>query len=227
MFRVEDKYNLSPDNLILMKHRMDALLQPDDFTCNEIGYKISSVYFDDIYDTHLLDTINGNPIRQKFRIRIYNDCFDTIKLEVKSKQYNWIRKKSKAISYEQMQMLLMGEPVDFGEMSEDLEDPGWAFNIGITSRALKPKVIVTYERKAYINETGNVRITFDENVRGSNRIDLFGTSDLVYDYPEEGDSILEVKYDEVLPDYIAQTLEMNQMWKASFSKYKLCRELYM
>lgn len=227
MFRVEDKYMLSPNDFVLMKHRFDTLLKPDDFTCGEVGYKISSVYFDDIYDSHLTDTVSGNPIRQKYRIRIYNDSFDTIKLEVKSKQYSRIFKRSKSITYEQLQTLLNGIPVDYGEKTNDLDDPGEAFNTAIKTRLLRPKVIVTYERKAYVNETGNVRITFDENVRGSNRIELFGNPDLVYDYSQEGDSILEVKYDELLPGYIAQTLELNKLWQSSFSKYRICREIYM
>jgi hypothetical protein len=107
-----------------------------------------------------------------------------------------------------------------------MSDPRTNFALAIRNRGLKPKVIVTYERKAFVYETGNVRITFDRNVRGSNRIDLFGDKNLLYEYPKDYNAILEVKYDEFLPDFIAQSLEIDSMWQVSYSKYKICRELY-
>ena len=72
-----------------------------------------------------------------------------------------------------------------------------------------------------------MRITFDTGVRASRNIDMFGNPDIVYDSPADGDSVLEVKYDEFLPDYIDQTLQMNQMLQTSYSKYMVCREIYM
>ena len=42
-------------------------------------------------------------------------------------------------------------------------------------------MIVAYERKAYIYEPRNVRITFDRNIRASNQIELFGNKNCIYD----------------------------------------------
>ena len=224
MYRVEDKYALSMRDMYILRTRINAILQPDSNDSNLYGYKISSLYFDDIHDTHLIDTINGNPFRKKYRVRIYNDSFDLIKLEVKNKQYNRIKKVSATITKEQLDSLINGETID--SKSNDMDNPINMFNIEMKSRLLRPKVIVTYERKAYVSEVGNVRITFDTNLRGSNHIQLYGKKDLQYDSIKGQDSVLEVKYDEFLPDYIAQTLEINRMWQTAFSKYRLCRELY-
>ena len=225
MYRVEDKYGLTSNHFYILKKRLGAIMPSDGNSLGDAGYKISSVYFDDIYDTHFIDTVNGNPVRQKFRIRIYNDSFDTIKAEVKFKKYNRIKKLSKSIRPDQMQCLLNGESAE--NEGVDLDDPVLLFNMAIKARVLRPKVIVTYERTAFVREFGNVRITFDSNVRGSDRISDFGKRDLTYDFPEGENSVLEVKYDEFLPDYIAQTLEVNYMWQSSFSKYGICRELYI
>lgn len=222
MYRVEDKYIIPYNDMFLLERRMSTLLTPD-ANNGQAGYKISSVYFDDIYDTHLTDTIDGNPIRDKYRIRIYNDSFETIKLEIKSKMYNRAEKRSADITYEQMQKLLSGKCI---ESSGDASSPIALFNVGINTRYLRPKVIVTYERKAYIYESGNVRITFDTNIRASNKTDCFGNDDLIYDYPVENNSVLEVKYDGFLPDFIAQALETNRMTQTSNSKYRTGRELY-
>lgn len=223
MYRVEDKYALPDEDFMLMRKRMETILQSDSNSLGDKEYKISSLYFDDIYDTHYRDTVDGVPYRNKYRIRIYNDSFDTIKLEVKTKQYNRIGKRAAGITYEQMQALMHGEVL---EWPDDCDDPRAAFNLAIRAENLKPKVIVTYERKAFIYPSGNVRITFDRNIRGSNRIEAFGNADLVYDYPVESANVLEVKYDEFLPDFIAQALETDSMWQTSNSKYRICREIY-
>mgnify|MGYP002510774277 CR=1 FL=1 len=54
---------------------------------------MTSIYFDDLFDSYLNDTIGGNCKREKYRIRIYNHSWEVIKLEVKYKKYNYVMKK--------------------------------------------------------------------------------------------------------------------------------------
>ena len=223
MFRVEDKYALTTNECQIIKERLGTLIGVDQNDINQQGYKISSLYFDNVYDSSLKDTIAGTPLRHKYRIRIYNDSLDVIKLEVKTKYYNRISKQSVNISYEDMLKLIRSEAIEQGD---DFRDPKTVFNIGIKAEGLRPKIIVTYERKAFVYDFGNVRITLDENIRGSNQIQQFGISNLSYEYPTDNYPVLEVKYDEFLPDFIAQILEINNLWKISTSKYRLCREIY-
>ena len=222
MYRVEDKYVLPHTDFFLLRNRIETILSPDS-NSNDDGYKISSVYFDDIEDTHLRDTVEGNPVRQKYRIRIYNDSFNVIKLEVKFKQYNRVFKKAQKISVEELRRLINCQTI---ESPNDLNNARCLFNLAITERGLRPKVIVTYERKAFVYNPGNVRITFDSNLRGSNQIKYFGDKNLIYDYPEGTGTVLEVKYDEFLPKFIAQTLEIDSMWQTANSKYRICREIF-
>ncbi len=100
------------------------------------------------------------------------------------------------------------------------------FNLAIQTKALRPKVIVAYERKAYIYPSGNVRITFDRNIRASSQIAAFGSKKISYDPLREQDAVLEIKYDEFLPEFILQLLEQNSMQQTACSKYRLCRERY-
>lgn len=223
MYRAEDKYSCSNNELFLLQSRIDSILQADSNQYSPEGYSIISLYFDDLYDTHFQDAIDGNSIRRKYRIRIYNNSFDTIKLEVKFKQYNRVMKKSKTISYSDMCTLLDGNPID---CTNSPDDPATLFNFAIKESCLRPKVIVAYERKAYVFSSGNVRITFDRNIRSSNLIQKFGNPDLIYDFPDERNAILEVKYDEFLPGFIAQLLELGNMQQISYSKYRICREVY-
>lgn len=57
--------------------------------------------------------------RNKYRIRIYNDSLDVIKLEVKSKRDNRILKRSRTISIAEMKSLINGECIEDSTSEED------------------------------------------------------------------------------------------------------------
>ena len=221
MYRVEDKYNCTEAELIMLQARMEAVLRPDENEGGPEGYSITSLYFDDLRDSCLRDTVDGVNRRNKYRIRIYNDSLDLIKLEVKTKQDNRIRKQSKTISRTELESLMQGECI---VEKGSFEDPATQFNLAIKEGGLRPKVIVAYERKAYVYEPGNVRITFDRNVRASSRVESFGQKNISYDFLQEYDKVLEVKYDEFIPDFLLQLLETGNMQPSAYSKYQLCRE---
>ena len=221
MYRVEDKYNCSETQLVMLQSRMEAALRPDSNEGGPEGYSIVSLYFDDLQDSCLQDTEDGVNRRNKYRIRIYNDSLDVIKLEVKTKQDNRIQKQSKTISRAEMESLMRGECI---AEESSFEDPATLFNLAIKNEGLRPKVIVAYERKAYVFEPGNVRITFDRNVRASSRVEEFGQKNIRYDFLQEYDKVLEVKYDEFIPDFLRQLLEVGNMQQSAYSKYQLCRE---
>lgn len=223
MLRVEDKYVIPKNDFYELQKRVEAILLPDWYS-GAGGYSISSLYFDDIADADYFNTISGNPCRTKHRIRIYNDSLDVIKLEVKKKSYNRIDKDSCVLTRHQLRELQYGKMIEWGK---DIEDPKTAFNKAIAERGLRPKVIVTYKRLAYIYEPGNTRITFDSNIRASNDIERFGTKDIEYDYPSTDNYVLEVKYNEFIPDFILQALEIDTMQQTSYSKYRICRDIFM
>lgn len=120
-----------------------------------------------------------------------------------------------------MESLMRGDCI---EDEGSAEDPATLFNLAVRTQGLKPKVIVAYERKAYVYEPGNVRITFDRNVRASSRVESFGQKNISYDFLREYDKVLEVKYDAFIPDFLLQLLELGNMRQSAYSKYQLCRE---
>ncbi len=74
---------------------------------------------------------------------------------------------------------------------------------------------------------GNVRITFGMNLRGSTDIERFLDTSEEFTLPvmEPGMHILEVKYDEFLPKYILELVDLNCLHRQSFSKYEIVREV--
>lgn len=224
MYRAEDKFQCSEMEMRILQSRVSAVLKADSNQSDPFGYKVTSLYFDDIYDSCLRDTVSGVGIRQKYRVRIYNNSLKTIKLEIKYKRYNRVHKKSVGISMEQMNALIHGERIE--DLRPAADSPVTIFNAAISQRGLRPKVIVEYDRKAYVFGTGNVRITFDRNVRASRKIMEFGNAALMYTPVRGINNVLEVKYDEFLPCFIAQLMEMGNMNQSTFSKYRMCCEVF-
>ena len=73
-----------------------------------------------------------------------------------------------------------------------------------------------------------LRITLDMNISSSNRTECF-LDPVIARRPvmEAGSHILEVKYDEFLPDYIKISLELGTLRQTSFSKFYLCRYYHL
>ena len=75
-----------------------------------------------------------------------------------------------------------------------------------------------------VEKNGNVRITFDRNISGCDKVTNFFEEkiQLVLLLPA-GWHVLEVKYDEFLPDYIKDVLEIGILQRTAFSKYYYAR----
>ena len=77
----------------------------------------------------------------------------------------------------------------------------------MTARMLRPRVIIDYERTPFVMEAGDVRVTFDENVRAcSGGEKLFDPRLPMLYLLEPGKLVLEVKFTEFLPDLVRRAL---------------------
>ena len=91
------------------------------------------------------------------------------------------------------------------------------------SQALRPKTIVDYLREPFVFAPGNVRVTLDYNIRtGMNCTDFLNPNCVTV---PAGDApiILEVKWDEYLPDIIRDAVQLPNCRVGAISKYALCR----
>lgn len=92
-------------------------------------------------------------------------------------------------------------------------------------RLLSPKVIVEYERVPYVYQDGNVRVTFDRNISSGNMVERFMDEGIVTrPVMPLGQHVLEVKFDELIPDFLYQAVQLEKMRQTTYSKYYLCRK---
>jgi len=219
-YRHEYKYICSEAQLALAKERIEHLMPLDSHVGDTGKYIIRSLYFDDMYNSCFFENEDGVDQREKFRIRIYNSSSDIIRLELKSKKSGKTLKKSCALSPEQCRTLMHGIPPDISPDSPYLLQKLCA---SIRTRLMIPKVIVEYERVPFVYPLGNVRITFDKNIKSSADIENFLSKDIsARPVMPTGQHVLEVKYDRFLPDFISRHTQLEGLQFTSFSKYYLC-----
>ncbi len=208
--RHELKFLISPMEAEILQYKLKNLLPFDPLGENG-RYHIDSLYFDDIHNTYLNEKLEGAEKAPKFRIRAYNKNFEKLKLERKQKKGDLVSKKSLPISQEGYEVFL-NQSSAYGRQFPEL----------FLSRLL-PKVVVSYERTAFVYAPGNVRITLDRYLKTSltHQPDLRGSFSQrqVFDHEEV---VFEVKYTGFLPSYLKGFLNEAQH-KQSLSKYALCR----
>ncbi len=218
-YRHEFKQEINLSDIITLRTRLNAVCKPDEHSENK-PYIIRSLYFDNIYDKALNEKINGVNNREKFRIRIYDGNADIVFLEKKSKINGLCAKERQIISRDMAQSIING---DYSFIDEKSGEFLVEFLFKAKTQCLKPKTIVEYTREAFVFPAGNVRITLDYNIKtGLQSTDfLSGNTPLV---SAEGNiAVLEVKYDEFLPNVIRDIVQIPGRRTSAFSKYAECR----
>ncbi len=224
IYRHEYKYPINTIQMTLEEEKLSAIAKKDS-NVGEMGYyNIRSLYFDDYYDSCYMENVNGTDNREKYRIRIYNHSTQKIKLEMKKKVRGKTQKLSCAITEEQCRLLMEGMvPDDIYPNQHVLQKLAYLMAV----RFMRPAIIVDYDRVPYVyrTEDANVRVTFDMNLTSSENI---------MDFLEEGvlgrgvfgidELLMEVKYDDFLPDEIYSLLQLEGLNASTFSKYYLCRK---
>lgn len=224
IYRNELKFELSDFDLIRIKNRISSLMHPDKHQSAD-GYLIRSLYFDDLYDSCLAEKINGVFYRKKYRIRVYNNNSDYIRLEKKTKYADMSKKTTQLLTLQDYNALLSGNIDSLHViLSQNKDGLLREFVLKILSEKFSPKCVIEYERYAFVENMGNIRITFDQNIAGSRQINHFFDPDL-FTVPvmPQTHHILEIKYDEFLPHHILQALDLGNLRRQSFSKYYMTR----
>ena len=187
-------------------------------------YFIHSLYFDDYKDTSVYTTDSGLSKRYKWRIRYYGDDFSYIVLEKKEKIESRCHKKSCKITVKEYDSIVSGNITDIVYDTDKQLIKELA--VDMLTRNYCPKVIVDYERIAFIEEITNVRITFDMKISASYELENFFNGDYqsFYVLPSEM-NVLEVKFDDILPSHIRNIVESYNFKQTSFSKYYYGRKI--
>lgn len=221
-YRHEYKYVCDLKKMTYIENLISNIMDLDSHARKNGSYTIRSLYFDDYNNQCYYDNLHGNEPREKFRIRIYDNDSSHINLELKKKERGKVHKASCKISREICEKIIGGE---FLEMNAINSPVYRKFCVQYYSNYLRPRIIVEYDRIPYVYSDGNVRVTLDKNIRSSNQcLDFFEKDIFFRPIMEKDVHLLEVKFDEYVPDFIYQLIDNKKLQQSTFSKYFLCRK---
>ncbi len=219
--RHEYKYVISLEQAYETAQRLSSVLRFDSHAPANGMYRIASVYFDSPEDTALSDSENGRQMRKKFRIRSYNRDDSYISMEIKEKNRYLCHKRSCKIDRRIYDEILYGDITVLKRLQNDVADE---FYCMMRCEGYKPKTVVEYDRRAFVSDISNTRITIDRNIKGSGSgFDMFTDTDSLVSVFSPAFVVLEVKYDRFLADHISALLPTEVNPRQSVSKYVFAR----
>lgn len=220
--RHEYKYICSAQQLMCIGQRIIPYMILDTHAQGKNFYTVRSLYFDDYTDSCYYDNLSGIEPREKFRIRLYDADTLSVKLELKQKIHGMTKKRSCPVTEEQCMIMSGGHIADIRATDSPIYRK---FCMEQQVKLLRPKTIVEYDRVPLLYRDGNVRVTFDMNIRSGLYVNQFlGKKIISVPIMPSGFHILEVKFDEFLPEFIRQAVQIDGLRQTAYSKYCICRK---
>lgn len=181
------------------------------------GYRVNSVYFDSADYRFFWEKVEGVRFRRKVRIRSYGkepgeDAF----LEIKQKIGMTTQKRRSVYPWSELiDQLVARSPGSLqGKVGEEVE-------LLVCEHGLKPKILVVYDRDAYMGVTEKtLRVTFDSNCRyrQTRLFDLDSIGNARY-FLHPSLRIIEIKFDNLIPRWLVSLIRKFELDPTRISKY--------
>ena len=224
--RFEMKYIIDSKISKILQKKISNFMELDKFAkkFSKKEYFVRSLYFDNDNFENFNEKVDGLKVRYKFRLRTYsrNNNFNPIIYLEKKGRYNQrtykIRKK---LNYKDFNYLLDDSKIFNLSKKFNNEKLIGEFIFDKYKKLIKPKVVIDYHRKPFINKIGNYfRLTFDSNLKSTPTNKLFYKNDHTKKVIA-GYEILEVKFDRTIPPWFQKLIQSFELNRISVSKYVL------
>nr|MCR5652624.1 polyphosphate polymerase domain-containing protein [Ruminococcus sp.] len=206
MKRYELKYIITKEQEDFLIDRLKGHLYVDEFGKTSIA----SLYYD-TPDYRFIRESNDKPVfKEKLRLRSYGLADDNspVFLELKRKAYGVVYKRRIRSTIPEIESYLGGETDDLGEGQINKE-----IDYFVSQNELVPACLIIYDRTAYYEPNGDLRLTIDNNPRfRMDDLDLRVSMDGEPLLPE-GYSILEVKVQGAMPLWLSKILNEGRIYK--------------
>ncbi len=213
MQRYELKYLLSAAQTAHLLKGLEGHMRLDDYGRTSIA----SIYYDTPDYRLIRHSIEKPPFKEKLRLRSYGLATDTspVYLELKRKAYDIVYKRRVQTTIPLVRSFFAGQ----GDICA-----GGQINREITYFRdfygnLAPSCMIIYDREAYYEPGGDLRLTVDYAPRYRvSELNLSTSMDGSLLLPE-GHTILEIKVQNAIPLWLSRVLTDGAIYKNSFSKY--------
>lgn len=213
MKRVEMKYLLSAGQTRLLREKLQGRMQEDQYGKTSIA----SLYFDTPNYTLIRESLEKPAFKEKIRLRSYGPATQS------SPVFLELKRKACGVVYKRRIQTTVPRAEKFFDEASDAGDGGQIDRELAAFRdhyqTLSPTCLIIYDRTAYFEPDGDLRLTIDENPRyrlrdltltkGMDGTPLLG----------DGQTILEIKVQDAMPLWLSAILAECGIRKGSFSKY--------
>ena len=219
--RKEKKFLLDAVNAAQAEARVASILAADPHN-GASGYPVRSLYFDTPDDRDFWAKIDGLRNRRKVRLRTYGADADFALLELKQKTDDNQHKRGLRVPRADAIALSHGDLTCLRENQDPLAQELYGI---MSTWCYMPRMIVEYDRAAYVVRENSTRVTFDKRVRATEaNTNLFDPNLAMYPVIDPFNVILEVKFNTFLLSYVRRTLGTAvDRTETSVSKYILGR----
>ena len=213
MQRYELKYLLSGQQADALRRRLAGHMEADQFGKTTIA----SLYYDTPDRRLVRRSLDKPEFKEKLRLRSYGPATDEspVFLELKRKAGGIVYKRRVRCTLPAAEAFLAGAPAPDADSQIGRELAAFRDRYG----ALEPACLILYDRTAYFEPGGDLRLTIDEapryRVTDPSVTDFSGTQRLL----DPGSAVLELKVQGAMPLWLARTLSEEGIRKTSFSKY--------
>ena len=213
MKRYELKYQLDGAQTEYLRERLRGRMEIDQYGKTSIA----SLYYDTPTYQLIRLSVEKPLFKEKIRLRSYGLATEgsPVFLELKRKAYGIVYKRRVQTTIPLVRKFFSGE----GDICS-----GGQINSEITAfrdhyKTLVPACLIIYDRTAYFEPGGDLRLTIDEAPRyRTDGLTLTQSMDGV-PFLDEGWTILEIKVQEAMPLWLSEILSAGRIYKGSFSKY--------
>jgi len=213
MKRREIKYILNEWQCQYLKKALEGHMEIDKFgLCS-----IASLYYDTPNKRLIRASIEKPKFKEKIRLRSYGIATD------ESPVYLELKRKAMGVVYKRRVTTTLSVANKF--FSKETNDIG----IGQIAKEiiyfrdyyenLEPSCLIIYDREAYFEPQGNLRLTIDYNPRYRVTDLNLSTSLEGISLLPKGTAILEIKVQDAIPLWLTKILDEGKIYKGSFSKY--------
>jgi hypothetical protein len=191
------------------------------------SYTVRSVYYDSPSFTCYYEKYNGEKNRRKYRVRTYNDSAAMF-LECKQRRGGTYRKRKVRLS--EKDVATLGERRGLDAAIADPSNVLGQLLLSMDRWQYQPTALVVYDRIAYVypGQQDIIRVTFDRNLRGR----IFPTLGEIHSEANlapllYGWTILEVKFNDIVPRFLEGMVARFGLQRQACSKYGVCVALLL
>ena len=213
MKRYEWKFILSAEQTDFFCERLKGHMEPDAYGLTTI----QSLYYD-TPDRQLIRTSVEKPeFKEKIRLRCYGQATETtpVYLELKRKASGIVYKRRTQTTVPEAERFLSGK----AELQEDGQIEREITYFRDYYRSLVPACMILYDRTAYFEPDGDLRLTIDRNPRYRTEQLRFDAAPVGLPLLGPGETILEVKVQDTIPLWLVKILSEGKIKHGSISKY--------